>query len=484
MHRTIKAALIVLVSMSIFGFLCNVGSILRFPYAVDYGEAPLLDQATRLMSRQPLYKSDYSSSPYVITNYPPLFVIFLAGVSKLTGANLLLYGRVISVMASIASAALLAILVRSLTNNDLSAFIASGLFLGHPYVITWSSLARVDLLALFFCLLALCIVYHRWFSWRWMILAILFFLASIYTRQSYMLAGPLAAFTWLWWRDRRRAMFFAGILFVAVLGLFIGIEISTHGGFSRNIIWANINRFDLGILSGMFQHFLLIWPVIILGCLGFSGLLLTYHFRRRTVTHSPFIFPGLVAFCLGAFISALTIGKVGSGVNYFLELIAACTILSAVAIDALMLQPFRHKPIMMLAITGQLVWLLAGAYIQFTSASEAHWERLEWYQQLADRVQVAAGYGPVLSDDYLGMVVQAGQPMVYQPFEYGQLYQAGLWNPEPLAEQIQAGEFSLIVIGGDTLDKPCCWPPELIQAIQESYLIDYQPEVILCTPIP
>ena len=484
MHRTVKAALIVLVAMSIFGFLCNVGSILRFPYAVDYGEAPLMDQATRFMSHQLLYKSDYSSSPYVISNYPPLFVIFLAGVSKLTGANLLLSGRVISVMASIASAALIAALVRLITNNNLSAFIASGLFLGHPFVYTWSPLARVDLLALFFCLGALCMVFYRWFSWRWMILAILFFLASIYTRQSYMLAGPLAALTWLWKQDRRRAVLFTGILFIAVLGLFAGIEISTHGGFSRNIIRANINRFDLGILSGMFQHFLLIWPVIILGCLGFSGLLLANHFRHRTETPNSIIFPGLVFFCLGAFISALTVGKVGSGVNYFLELIASCAILSAVAIDALILQPFRLKLIMMLAITGQLVWLLAGAYIQFTVSSEAHWDRLEWYQQLADRVKVAAGYGPVLSDDYLGMVVQAGQPVIYQPFEYGQLYQAGLWNPEPLAEQIQAGKFSLIVIGGDTLDKPCCWPPELIQAIQESYLIEYQPEVILCTPLP
>ena len=484
MHRTIKAALIVLVSMSIFGFLCNGVSILRFPYAVDYGEAPLLDQATRLMSRQPLYKSDYSSSPYVITNYPPIFVIFLAGVSKLTGANLLLSGRVISVMASIASATLIAVLVRSITKNNLSAFIASGLFLGHPYVFTWSSLARVDLLALFFCLLALCIVFYRWFSWRWMILAILFFLASIYTRQSYMLAGPLAAFTWLWKQDRRRAVLFASILFIAVLGLFAGIEISTQGGFSRNIIRANINRFDLGILSGMFQHFLLIWPVILLGCLGFSGLLLANLFRHRTVIHNPFIFPGLVVFCLGALLSALTVGKVGSGVNYFLELIAACAILSAVAIDAIIMIPFRFKPIIMFAITGQLVWLLAGAYVQLTASSEAYWDRLDWYQQLADRIQVAAGDGPVLSDDYLGMVVQAGQPVIYQPFEYGQLYQAGLWNPEPLAEQIQAGEFSLIVIGGDTLDKPCCWPPELILAIQESYRIDYQPEVILCTPIP
>ena len=186
--------------------------------------------------------------------------------------------------------------------------------------LTWSPLVRVDLLALFFCLFALCIVFYRWFSWRWTILAILFFLASIYTRQSYMLAGPLAAFTWLWGRDRRRAMLFASILFVAVLGLFTGIEISTQGGFSLNIIRANINRFDLGILSGMFQHFLLIWPVIILGCLGFSGLLLANHFRHRTVTPNSFIFPGLVVFCLGAFISALTVGKVGSGVNLLLRI--------------------------------------------------------------------------------------------------------------------------------------------------------------------
>ena len=467
MHRTIKAALIVLCTMSIFGFLWNIGSILLFPYAVDYGEAPLMDQAVRLLSRQQLYKSDYSSLPYVITNYPPVYVLLLAGVSKMTSANLLLSGRIISVIASISSATLIAILVRSITKNNISAFIASGLFLGHPFVLTWSPLARVDLLALFFCLLALCLVYYRWFSWHWMIPAILFFLASIYTRQSYMLAGPLAAFTWLWGRDRRRAILFASILFVAVLGLFIGIEFSTHGGFSQNIIRANINQYDFEILRRMFQHFVLIWPVIVLGCLGFAGLLLADHFRSHATTPDSTIFPGLLVFCLGALLSALTVGKVGSGVNYFLELIAACAILSAVAINALMMQSFRLKPIILFAVTGQLVWLLAGAYAQYTASSEAHWDRLEWYQQLAGRVQVAAGHGPILSDDYLGMVVQAGQAVIYQPFEYGQLHQAGLWNPEPLAEQIQAGEFSLIVIGGNTLDKPCCWPPELIRAIQE-----------------
>jgi hypothetical protein len=81
-------------------------------------------------------------------------------------------------------------------------------------------------------------------------------------------------------------------------------------------------------------------------------------------------------------------------------------------------------------------------------------------------------------------VVQAGQPIYYQPFEYGQLYLAGIWDPEPLAQEIKSGLFPLIIIGGNTLEKPCCWPPELIQAIREAYQIEYRSGLVFCTPLP
>ena len=51
---------------------------LAFPHPLNYGEGPLLDQAVRLQELQNIYPSDLSKPPYVISNYPPLFVLLQA----------------------------------------------------------------------------------------------------------------------------------------------------------------------------------------------------------------------------------------------------------------------------------------------------------------------------------------------------------------------------------------------------------------------
>ena len=47
---------------------------------------------------------------------------------------------------------------------------------------------------------------------------------------------------------------------------------------------------------------------------------------------------------------------------------------------------------------------------------------------LARQVQAAVIKGPVLADDRLDLVVLAGQAIYYQPFEYTQMYTAGIWD--------------------------------------------------------
>jgi hypothetical protein len=481
MHRYFSAALIALLSLSIIGFAWITCSGLRFSYAVDYGEGPLVDQANRMLNHQAIYRADFSTPPYIVANYPPIYPLLMAGVSSLTGISPLLVGRIISLTAAVASAGILAGLGKALVGSKWAWLAATGIFLGHPYVLSWSTLARVDLLALFFCLAALSILYHHWHSWLWLTLALGLLLAAIYTRQSYILAGPMAAISWLWSRDRRRGSTFAVLLVTTVTLSFLVINSLTQNGFYHNIIQANINPYHLTILSNWLKQYLLIWPVFIVGILAYIGLCVAKSIRGIG-TGNAFIMRGWLVFTFGSFLSALTVGKIGSGANYFLELIAAVSILSVVAFSRIRdCRTFIRMPLGLL-ICLQLVWLIAGSVILYQATYNKTWAQLERYDQMAQLVIAASDDGPVLTDDYLGLVVNANQAIYYQPFEFGQLYQAGLWDPQLLAEQIRQGYFPLILIGGTSLDKPCCWPPELVSAIQARYRIDHQSDVLICTP--
>jgi hypothetical protein len=47
----------------------------NFPYPLDYGEGPLLDQIVRLAHFENIYRVDLTVPPYTVANYPPLFLL-------------------------------------------------------------------------------------------------------------------------------------------------------------------------------------------------------------------------------------------------------------------------------------------------------------------------------------------------------------------------------------------------------------------------
>src|SRR5215510_10686027 len=51
---------------------------ITFPYPLDYGEGPLLDQAMRLARFENIYRGDLTVPPYTLANYPPLFPLIQA----------------------------------------------------------------------------------------------------------------------------------------------------------------------------------------------------------------------------------------------------------------------------------------------------------------------------------------------------------------------------------------------------------------------
>jgi len=466
-HVENLATIILLLSLSLaaVGFLTYQVQAVSHPYPLDYGEAPLVDQAMRLAAGRNIYRTDLSSPPYTISNYPPLYVLSLVPFVKLFGPTFLA-GRAISMLCGLASATFLALIIYTHTQDRIAAITTGLIFLAIPYVVHWSSLLRIDLLALA-CSTGGLYLLARWPTARWSTIgSALLLVAAIYTRQSYALAAPLAAFVWLWMHDWRRALRLRSgqALGLAALAgglsliLFLALNALTRGGFYFNVVTANVNEFGIERLEWNLRRLCDAAPFLLV--IGGVSLVLAPG-RVRS-------WPLLVPYLIGAALSSLTIGKVGSNVNYFLELCAALSLASG----ALVAWSRKHRwlRVVLLALLTLQVRLLmqttADEYLEPLSY------RLHSRQELGQLEEiVASAEGPLLADEYMGLITLQGRPLYIQPFEVTQLANAGLWDQSPLVERIHDQEFSLILIHhfpGIEVHKER-WTPEMLSAISRAY---------------
>jgi len=404
-----------------------------YPYSLDYGEAPLIDQAMRMAAGENIYRPDISTPPYTIANYPPLYVISL--IPGLNGFDSpYLMGRIISLIAALLSATFIGMILYTFSNDRLSSLVAAFLFLASPYVVQWSGRARIDMLALAFATAAL-FVFVRWprSTWAWLGGGLLLVLAA-YTRQSYALAAPLAGFVWLWTQNKRRAIALALLVGGLGVALFFLINSLTDGGFYYNIVTANVNEFGWERLGFQLER---LWGenwIILLLSLLFLGL------GWRSQKSWPLLAPFLV----GAFISALTIGKIGSNVNYFLELSAALAMIVGVLFVWSQSNAWRNIAVIF------LISIQFGMLFKSSMGENVDWILGTRYNDI-DALQlleqdVKKMPGPILADEYMGMLTMNGRPLYLQPFEVTQLANAGMWDEQPLLDEIAAQNFDGVLI--------------------------------------
>jgi hypothetical protein len=230
-------------------FAVDGARVIAFPYPMDYGEGPLLAQTRALGRRENIYRADLASPPYTISNYPPLYPLVLSPVARLAGPAFW-YGRLLSWLSIAAAATLIGLIVHALTRDRLAAVVGGLALLAFPPASYWAGLYRVDAFALALSLGGLYVCVRRPDA-RWTVpLATLLLTAAIFTRQSYGLAAPLAATAWLLAIGRgRRALALIGLVAASGAALFAGLEGLTHGGFSYNIITANLNAYRAGSLE-------------------------------------------------------------------------------------------------------------------------------------------------------------------------------------------------------------------------------------------
>jgi Glycosyltransferase family 87 len=464
--RTSRIALWVAVALFLLAqgiatllFVRHGWDALTFPYPLNYGEGPLLDQSVRLAQFENIYRTDLSAPPYVVSNYPPLFMLVQVPFVWLFGPALW-YGRLISLLSVAAVALFVGLTLHALTRDRIAAVAGGLIFPSIPYVVRWSSLSRVDSLGLALSWAGLFVV-ARWPEKRWSVfISALFLVAAIYTRQTYALAAPLAAFVWLVAQgQRRRALETAAIAGGATLLLFAFLNIFAGGGFFLNTVIANLNDFRWERVSLNALGALLACPLLLLGSLAFL-VLTPRHGNRAWWLVAPYL--------LASIPSAMLVGKVGSDVNYLLELSAAL----ALATGAFIAWQ-RQRPRLRVALIALLaVQVLALAQSSRVPSSLQDYV-IEQRSEVAQLSRIVAGAdGPVLTDDYMGLLPLQGRRIYFQPFEMTQLSRDGDWNQTPFVEDISNEKFPVIMIWSPPFAREIKrdrWTPQMLEAIHDHY---------------
>src|SRR5215203_853468 len=346
---------------------------LAFPYPLNYGEGPLLDQVVRLAGMKNIYPADLSTPPYVVSNYPPLFVLLQAPLVWIFGPEFL-YGRVISLASTMAVAGLISATLYVIT-RDRTASAAGGLtFLAVPFVLHWSSLDRVDMLGLALSWGGLYAVVRRPDRRNALPVAVLFFVGAIYTRQTYALAAPLAAFAWLLAGGHgRRALTLATLTGGLSLLLLGALSALTGGGFFFHTVSANVNEFRWEQVSSNLSTTQGLMPLLLVEGVAFLVLGL----RSR-----PPSWWLVGAYLAGSTVAALLIGKVGSDVNYLLELSAALSLAAGALIARYGRRPGTRCALLLALAVQVAIMVQASQYVyaglqQNVIAQKAGLARLE-----------------------------------------------------------------------------------------------------------
>jgi hypothetical protein len=432
---------------------------LAFPYPLNYGEGPLLDQAVRLQQLQNIYPSDLSRPPYVISNYPPLFVLLQAPLVWAFGPAFV-YGRAISLLCTVAVAGLIAATINTLS-RDRTASVAGGLtFLAVPFVLHWSSLDRVDMLGLALSWGGLYAIVRRP-DRRGVILAALLLVAAVYTRQTYALAAPLAALAWLLARGQRRhalgLVIMTGGLGLLLLGVLSAL---TGGGFFFHTVTANANEFRWELVTGNLSFMGGIMPVLLAGGLAFVVLGL----RTR-----PAGWWLVGAYLAAAVATAFLIGKIGSDVNYLLELSAALALAAGSLVGRYPSRP-GVRCALLLVLAVQVAIMVQASQFTYARFQAGVIGNKDGLAQLAEVVDDSNG--PVLADEYAGLLPLQGRGIYLQPFEMTQLQRDGRWDQRPLLASIERREFPAILIwkppyaSGVYRER---WTREMLETMDENY---------------
>lgn len=424
--------LAVVLAHGVWQALVSSAYMLHSPWSRDYGEGCVLAMAQLLGERGNYFPSlhDY---PFIVSNYPPVFVGLVALGQAVFGPSLLL-PRLLSFLATLGLLAVLFPLLRRLAGDRWTALALTLLFLAPWFVSTWAALARVDMLALLLSIAALAVVERRGTTIRaWPALPLCW--VAFFTKQT-TLTVPLAILLdMLVARDRRLPRVLAA--WGVPLGLLFGaLVLGTHGEAWRHLVpYTAAAGYEWGRMAGSYAHLAIIAGPLLL--LVVAALVVA---PGATLAGSGRLFLINLLLKLLAFAS---IAKEGAAQNYFIEPWLAAVLAAAVALRALAgrfsgFAAWRPATLLAAAAVAHFAYPSLDRLPRALRHPERAWEFVE----LTRLVRGASG--PILSEN-LSVLVVNRRPVLVEPFGVLLLVKKGILRPDMILRDCEAGHFALVV---------------------------------------
>jgi hypothetical protein len=415
-----------------WAFVLQARAPLLSPWSRDYGEGCVLGMA-QLCAERGNYFADLDTYPFLVSNYPPVFIGLTALAQKAFGPSLLA-PRLLALVATLALLAVLYALLRRLLDDQWPALAMTALFVMPWFVTTWAALARVDMAALLFSLAGLAVVARHGVTPRAWPALVVFWLA-FFTKQNALLAPAALLLDLLLARDRRLGP--ALVAFSLPLAvLFAALVLATHGAAWRHMVpYTAAADYEWDRMGQSYVHLaVLTGPLLAVIAAALSAVpkaLLGGAGR-----------PYLLYFLLNL-ANFATIAKSGAAQNYFIEPWLATLLVAAVSLRALAERFAPLRP-----------WWPAALFLAAAVANYAYpsLDRLPQALRRPDRAHEFAALtrlvretpGPILSENLTVLVVNR-RPVLLEPYGILMITKHGLFQPDVLVRDCEGGRFPLVV---------------------------------------
>lgn len=411
-------------------YLTHVGTMVDFPHQLDYGEGVLLLMARSFAVGQSVYR-DYQAVPYWDCPYTPLLAWL--GSCKVSFG----FGRLLS-----ACSCLGLLISAPLALGRRRALIFSVLFLANPVVFRWTTLYRVDTLALMLTGWGLLFSLNQRLSKNWADLAAgTCFVLAFLAKQTF-LAGPLAVGGYFLYSDKQRGLRFLLVYSSTLALLLIGLSLHYGPYFFQVTFLNNLQTF----VADQLGHYLCSYFPLAL-------LLLPLAYGSRAPLQ-------LRLYTLLSLWTVVASGRVGADYNYFLELHLGLCLLAA--------HGHWEKKYWSWLTLAQI--FLAGFLLELppTFSSGLKYLRYEVWPvwrgespgylrsnaQAAERLeQRLRGLPTPMICENMGHALNLGKEIwLCDPINYAVLSETGRFNEPELLRKMAAGEVPVVVV--DSLEHP------------------------------